>query len=131
MDTMHRILDLIWRNGLSEIEFCQKAGINRSAVTDWKKGKTKSYMKHIPKIAEVLGVSVDYLLEPEKNPMDITREEAKEIVRQTKNRDVIIINEFGSDGDNKSYEISKEDWEEIKELQRIIKQRVRQRKEKE
>lgn len=62
LHTLHKILDLMWEKGMTEAEFCNAAGINKSAVTDWKKGKTKSYMKHISKIAEVLGVSEDYLL---------------------------------------------------------------------
>ena len=63
MDTLHKILDLMWQQGLSDIEFCKTVGINKSAVTDWKKGKTKSYLKHLPKIAQVLGVEEKYLLE--------------------------------------------------------------------
>lgn len=71
MDTLHKILELLWKSGLSELEFCQKAGINKSAVTEWKKGKTKSYLKHIPKIAKVLGTTEDYLLkEEEKTILD-------------------------------------------------------------
>lgn len=56
-------MDLMWKQGISEADLCNAAGINKSAVTDWKKGKTKSYLKHIDKIAEVLGVTKQYLLE--------------------------------------------------------------------
>lgn len=66
MDTLHKILDLMWKNNLSDADFCMSIGINKSAVTDWKKGKTKSYMKHIDKIAEFFNVTVDYLLSDEK-----------------------------------------------------------------
>lgn len=69
MDTLHKILDAMWKQGLSDIDFCKAVGINKSSVTDWKKGKTKSYMRHIPKIAEVLGVSEEYLLVGVKMPM--------------------------------------------------------------
>ena len=69
MDTLHKILDAMWKQGLSDIDFCKAVGINKSSVTDWKKGKTKSYMRHIPKIAEVLGVSEEYLLIDVKMPM--------------------------------------------------------------
>ena len=31
-------------------------------VSDWKSGKSKSYTKYLPQIAEFFGVSVDYLL---------------------------------------------------------------------
>lgn len=62
MDTLYKILTLIWKNGISEADFCEAIGINKSAVTDWKKGKTKSYVKHIDKIANYFGVTTDYLL---------------------------------------------------------------------
>ena len=37
-------------------------GVTKSAFTDWKSGKSNSFIKHLPQIAEFLGVSVDYLL---------------------------------------------------------------------
>ncbi len=74
MDTLHKIMDLLWKNGMTEADFCNKVGINKSAVTDWKKGKTKSYMKHIPKIADVLNVSADYLLEKTEIPNMIDKQ---------------------------------------------------------
>ncbi len=77
MDTLYKILDLLWKSGLSETEFCQKAGINRSAVTDWKKGKTKSYKKHLSKIAEVLDTDVEYLLGSEDVATESSLTEAK------------------------------------------------------
>lgn len=63
MDTLYKILQLIKKNGLTENEFTKKVGLNKSAVSDWKSGKTSSYNKHLPKIAEVLDVSIDYLLD--------------------------------------------------------------------
>jgi repressor LexA len=62
MDTLYKILDLMWKCGISDIDFCNATGINKSAVTDWKKGKTKSYKKYLPQIASFFNVSVDYLL---------------------------------------------------------------------
>ena len=47
------------RNGVSATELADKIGMNRSIVSDWKNGKTRSYEKHLPKIAEALGVSID------------------------------------------------------------------------
>ncbi len=63
---MHKILSLMWSKGISDAELCNAIKINKSAVTDWKKGKTKSYLKHIDKIAQFLNVPTDYLLENEK-----------------------------------------------------------------
>jgi transcriptional regulator with XRE-family HTH domain len=63
MNTLDKILYLIKKNGLTELEFTQKAGLNKTAVTEWKKGKTKSYYKHIPNIAAVLKIPANELLE--------------------------------------------------------------------
>lgn len=63
MNTLHKILDAMWKQGISDIDFCKAVGINKSAVTDWKKGKTKSYQKYLPQIAEVLNLPLEYLLE--------------------------------------------------------------------
>ncbi len=60
MDTLHKILNLLWKSGVSEIEFCKALGINKSAVTDWKKGKTASYRKYITQISSFFDVSPDY-----------------------------------------------------------------------
>lgn len=58
--TLHKILDLMWKNKIKEIDFCTSIGINKSAVTDWKNGKTTSYKRHLPAIAELFNVPVDY-----------------------------------------------------------------------
>lgn len=70
MDTLHKILQLMWDKGISDMELCRSAGINKSAVTDWKKGKTQSYMKHLPEIAKVLDVTVDELTTEKEKPTD-------------------------------------------------------------
>lgn len=62
MDLLSKILYLISKNGITELEFTQKVGLNKTAVTEWKRGKTQSFKKHIPKIAIALNVSEDFLL---------------------------------------------------------------------
>lgn len=62
MNTLDKILFLISKNGMSELEFTQKIGVNKTTVTEWKSGKTKSFKKHIDKIASVLNVTPDFLL---------------------------------------------------------------------
>ena len=36
--------------------------VSHNVFTEWKAKRNSSYMKHLPKIAEFFGVSVDYLL---------------------------------------------------------------------
>lgn len=62
MDLLGKILYLIPKNDMTELEFTQKVGLNKTAVTEWKRGKTQSFKKYIPKIAAVLNVSEDFLL---------------------------------------------------------------------
>ena len=68
-DTVKKILSCMKRRNITDKQLTKDIGINKSAVTDWKTGKTKSYKKYIDKIAEYLGVSVDYLLGRTDDPL--------------------------------------------------------------
>ena len=59
---MDRILGQLAVCGETQRALCAFVGINEQVFTDWKAGRNKSYLKHIAKISEFLGVSVDYLL---------------------------------------------------------------------
>lgn len=88
MDTLHKIMDLLWKRDMKEKDFCIAVGINKSAVTDWKNGKTKSYLKHISKIAEVLNVSEDYLLgETDDTSVNSSSDDLNEYLELLRNRD--------------------------------------------
>ena len=45
MNTLERILNLISQRGILEKQFLLDIGLNKSALSDWKKGTTKSYEK--------------------------------------------------------------------------------------
>ena len=62
MDTLHKIICLMEEKNISQAVLCAKLGVNKSAFSDWKNGKSKSYIKHLALIATILDVSVDYLL---------------------------------------------------------------------
>lgn len=62
MDTVEIILELFKVQNKQQKELTQYLGISEGSIADWKKGKTKSYKKHIEKIATFFNVSVDYLL---------------------------------------------------------------------
>lgn len=44
-------------------------GLGKTAFTGWKTGRNTSYLKYLPKIADFLGVSIDYLLGKENSPL--------------------------------------------------------------
>ena len=62
MDVLNNILAHMKVIGMSQRDLCDRLGLKQQAFTDWKSGKSTSYMKYLPRIASVLGVSVDYLL---------------------------------------------------------------------
>ena len=59
LDNISRILD---EKKLKQKDLTDYLGISKNCFTDWKNGKSASYKKYLPQIAEFLGVSVDYLI---------------------------------------------------------------------
>ena len=57
-----RIEKLLGDREMSQQCLLAKLGTNRSTYSNWKLGKSKSYLKQIDKIAEFLDVSPNYLL---------------------------------------------------------------------
>ena len=62
MNTVDTILELLQTQNKQQKELTKFLQIGDSSISEWKKGKTKSYLKYIDKIAQFFGVSVDYLL---------------------------------------------------------------------
>ena len=67
MGVLDKIIWLLKERNQKQIELTDYLGISKNAFTNWKIGDNSSYMKHLPKIAEFFGVSVDYLLGKETN----------------------------------------------------------------
>lgn len=65
MDVLNRIMELLERNGRTQKELMDYLGIKKSAFTDWKAGKSRSYLKYASEIADYFGVTTDYLLRGE------------------------------------------------------------------
>ena len=79
---LERILELMKRRGIKASELAERLNVNRSIVSTWKNGKTRSYLGYLPQIADILGVSVDDLY-----PLDealLTNDEA-ELLRLYRN----------------------------------------------
>lgn len=70
LSTLNKICALLEQQGKKQKDLTDFLGISKNSFTDWKSGRIQSYNKHLPKIAEFLGVSVDYLLgvENKNNP---------------------------------------------------------------
>lgn len=61
--TLERILSTLNQRGKSQKQFAEKIGIRPNVISEWKAGKTSTYLKMIDTIADYLDVSVDYLLD--------------------------------------------------------------------
>ena len=61
MDTLERIFELADKIFPEQQEFASALGVKPSIVSQWRNKITKSYERRLPKIAEVLGTSVEYL----------------------------------------------------------------------
>lgn len=62
MCTLDKIKELLEKKGLKQKDLTDFLGLSKNAFTNWNNGNNNSYIKHLPKIAEFLGVSVDYLV---------------------------------------------------------------------
>lgn len=122
MNTLDKIIYGIKKKGLTDSKFIELTGVPSSAVTDWKTGKTKSYFKYIPKIAEVLEVSEDYLLLDEMQPTMINSSNDLGLTRLEEfKRDLIKYGFMKPDED-----ISQEALEHaLKHLELLVKQFIK------
>lgn len=62
LEVLTKILALLDEKNIHQKELSNYLGLSKCAMTGWKNGNNNSYMKHLPKIADFFGVSVDYLL---------------------------------------------------------------------
>ncbi len=61
MRTFDKIDTLLKEKKIKQVELCNYLGVSKNRYTDWKSGRIKSFVKYLPKIAEYLGVTVEYL----------------------------------------------------------------------
>ena len=60
-----RILNEMEEMDYDQKSFAERLGISPVTITDWKTGKSKSYLKKITLIAMTLGTTIEYLLNGE------------------------------------------------------------------
>lgn len=58
-----RIFSLLESEKMSQKDLSENLGVSTQTITDWKKGKSKSYMQKLPLIASVLHVNLYWLLD--------------------------------------------------------------------
>lgn len=66
-ELLRNILKIKSDKNITDRQFQKDLGLYASAVSEWKNGSSKSYEKHLVRIAEYLDVSVDTLLGKESS----------------------------------------------------------------
>lgn len=72
LDILNNILRLMYEKSIPQKQLADYLGIKNYQISEWKNGKTKSYMKYLPEIAKFLGVTMDEL-------SDTAKEKAPEV----------------------------------------------------
>lgn len=80
MTTIERIVFLLDKSGMSDAEFERRLGLKEKIVYGWKTGRSKSYTKMLPEIAEVLGTTSSFLLGEADNPAPTQKIEAYDMM---------------------------------------------------
>jgi len=62
---LERILELLFEQKRSQRELAEFLGVNQQTITDWKSGKTRTYERMMPEIAEFFGISTELLISRE------------------------------------------------------------------
>ena len=62
MEFSERLKDLRRQAGLTQVEVGEKLGISQPAYASWERGVKKPTQENLVKIAQILNVSVDYLI---------------------------------------------------------------------
>ena len=62
MSVLEIITNELARQGKTQKSLMDYLGLSRNVFTEWKGGRNVSYERHLPRIADFLGVSVDALL---------------------------------------------------------------------
>lgn len=53
-----------WRvdRGLTQVQLAEKAGVSAQSIVKWEKDISTATVKHLAKVAEVLGISIDDII---------------------------------------------------------------------
>lgn len=78
MDIVDRLFELVDRQFKEQKDFAALVGVHPARISEWRKRKNESYKKHLPQIAQVLGTTVDYLVNGEPAaPTDVSESDRR------------------------------------------------------
>ena len=67
---MNNIVSLLKEQNKKQIDLTNYLCLSKNIFSEWKSKRSTSYIKHLPKIAEFFGVSVDHLLGKENSTIE-------------------------------------------------------------
>lgn len=70
MEFSDRLKDLRRQAGLTQVDVAEKLGISQPAYASWERGVKKPTQENLVKIAQILNVSVDYLVGNSEEKLD-------------------------------------------------------------
>ena len=82
-----KIVELRKQKGLSQEELAEQLGVSRQAVSRWELGQTLPDIPNLLQLCELFGVSADYLVKDEEQPVAKSDQSAKTIARLTRERE--------------------------------------------
>ena len=59
---MQRITEMLIQSGKTQKELTDYLGVTKCTYSDWKSGRTNSYMRYVDKIAEYLDSTYEYIM---------------------------------------------------------------------
>lgn len=77
MVIIDRIFSLMEQKNIKNIELANKLEVRKSVISSWKSRKTNPPAEYIDKIAELLGVSISYIITGKDEYSDLSADEIK------------------------------------------------------
>lgn len=77
MDSVDRIFEIVDKKYSEQRLFASDVGVPASRISEWRSRRSTSYLKYLPRIAEVLGTTSEYLLTGRHLSLDKQIENAK------------------------------------------------------
>lgn len=73
MGTLDKICTILKDKNLSQKDLTDFIGVGKNNFSHWKTGKSSSYMKYLPQIAEFLEVPIGYLTDEQGTDEDVIK----------------------------------------------------------
>ena len=84
-DTFERICSLMKEQKIQDQEMISYLELSRGTFSNWRRNNGRSYYEHIDKIADRLGVTIDYLIRGENIKSDSLSHRETELITNYRN----------------------------------------------